>query len=72
MNTHRAFVPLKTNNIFDTQTRLDEVKTIMEWVNELVEWDKSRFEVSYSSQGNGLTIWFRDEQDAVFCQLRWL
>ena len=50
--------------------RIDEVKAIREWVDELVLWDKQQYEINIHSSGT-MDIWFANEQHAALCALRW-
>lgn len=58
-------------NLFDIQTRVEEVHTIRDWVMELVGYDETLFDMKYMSDGEYLNIWFDDEKHAMVCQLRW-
>lgn len=51
--------------------RIDEVKAIREWVDELVLWDKEQYEIDIHSSGTIMDIWFANEQHAALCALRW-
>lgn len=48
---------------------------IIEWVNELVSWDDSKYFMRYRSgttETYYLDVWFEEEQHAMWCSLRWL
>lgn len=51
--------------------RIDEVKAIREWVDELVLLDKEQYEIDIHSSGTIMDIWFANEQHAALCALRW-
>lgn len=64
-------VPLTNNDIFDLQSRIEEVHIIREWVCELVGWDETKFKIRYLGSSDSLNIWFDDEKHAMLCALRW-
>ena len=68
---HRVRIKLRTNNIWDIQSRVDEIRDIRDWVNELCGWEEDRFEIKIHQQGATMDIWFEDSKDAVVCSLRW-
>jgi hypothetical protein len=68
---HRVKIKLQTTNIWDLNSRVNEVGTIREWVKEQCNWDEERFEIKFHSMASVLDIWFENEQDAMMCALRW-
>lgn len=68
--SHLVKVNLLTDNIFDIETRIEEVTTIRDWVQLLVK-DDTKYEIKYMASGECLNIWFDDEKHAMVCQLRW-
>ena len=68
---HRVQIKLKTNYIWDLDSRLDEVRTLREWICEQCTWDEDKFEIKIHSQGAIMDVWFENETDAVMCALRW-
>lgn len=50
--------------------RIDEMKAIREWVDELVLWDNQQYKINIHSSGT-MDIWFANEQHAALCALRW-
>ena len=68
---HRVKIKLQTTNIWDLNSRVDEVSTIRKWVQKQCNWDKERFEIKIHSMGSVMDVWFEDEQDAMMCALRW-
>jgi hypothetical protein len=68
---HRVRIRLLTNNIWDIDSRVDEVREIREWVCEQCEWDPDLFEIKIHSMGNVMDVWFENIEDALMCQLRW-
>jgi hypothetical protein len=69
--THLATVKLPDGNIYDITTRLEEIHMIRQWINELVGYDETKFEMRYMSSGDCIKIWFDDEKHAMLCTLRW-
>jgi len=68
---HRVSIRLRTNNIWDVGSRVNEVREIREWVCEQCSWNQDLFEIKLHSQGAVMDVWFEDEQDALMCKLRW-
>lgn len=68
---HRVQIKLKTNYIWDIDSRLEEVQTLREWICEQCDWDKDRFEIRIHSSGSIMDVWFENETDAIMCTLRW-
>lgn len=78
---HRVRIPLGTDpgivwkpgaNMNELiRRRIDEMKAIREWVDELVLWDKEQYEIDIHSSGTIMDIWFANEQHATLCALRW-
>jgi hypothetical protein len=68
---YKVRIKLKTNNIWDTSSRVEEVREIREWVEQQCSWDPDNFEIKFHSMGNVMDVWFEHEQDAVMCTLRW-
>lgn len=64
-------VKLKSNNIWDIPTRVGEVRDILEWIEQLAEWDKSRYFFEISTSTGIMHVWFKYEKDAILCALRW-
>lgn len=68
---HRVRIKLRTNNIWDTTSRVNEVCEIRDWVKEQCGWAEDRFEIKIHSMGAIMDVWFEDPADAVMCSLRW-
>lgn len=69
---HRVRIQLRTNNIWDVRSRVEEIRDIRDWVNEQCGWQKDRFEIKIHSQGATMDIWFEEESHAVACALKWV
>ena len=69
--THLATIKLTDNNIYDITSRLEEIHMIRQWINELVKYDETKYQMSYMATGDSIKIWFDDEKHAMLCQLRW-
>lgn len=69
---HRVRIKLKTNNVWDIDSRVNEVRDIRDWVEEQCGWVDDRFEIKIHSMGGVMDVWFADEQDALMCTLRWV
>lgn len=68
---HKVRIKLKTNNIWDTTSRVEEVKEIRDWIGQQCGWDPDKWEFKIHSMGNVLDVWFEEERDAIMCALRW-
>ena len=69
---HVVYVPLKTYDTYNIETRVEEVKTIIDWVDEQCEWDRNRYEAKILVTSATIQFWFRDEHVAIMTALRWL
>jgi hypothetical protein len=68
---HKVSIRLRTTNIWDVDSRIDEVCNIRDWVNEQCGWAEDRFEIRIHSMGGVMDVWFEDIEDALMCKLRW-
>lgn len=68
---HKVRIKLRTNYIWDIDSRVDEIREIRDWVNEQCGWIEDRFEIKIHSQGAIMDIWFEEERHAIMCTLRW-
>ena len=68
---HLVRIKLRTNNIWDIESRVKEVSKIRNWVEKQCDWDPDNFEIKIHSMGNTMDIWFEDEKHATICALRW-
>lgn len=68
---HRVRIKLRTTDIWDLQSRVDEIREIRDWVNEQCGWVEDRFEIKIHQQGSTMDVWFEEHEDAVMCSLRW-
>ena len=69
---HRVRIRLKSNYLWNVESRVNEIREIRDWVNEQCGWTEDRFEVHIHSSGSIMDIWFENEKDAIMCALRWL
>jgi len=70
-HNYRVCIPLKTKDIYDVDSRLDKIRELIFWINQLVEWqtDQYSFHTRYTS--DILDVWFKDEKHAIMCVLMW-
>ena len=68
---HRIQIKLKTNNIWDVMSRVEEVVEIREWVERQCFWNPDNYDFNFRSSTGIIDIWFKNERDAVMCALRW-
>lgn len=66
----KVSIKLKTNDIFDVESRTAEVREIHEWIEQLVRWDSTQYRLRYKTLGY-INVWFKQEKHAIFCSLRW-
>lgn len=69
--TYNVRIKLKTSNIFDIDTRVEEVKEIKEWIDAVTHWQPEQYDWKYLSSTAELDVWFKDERSATMCRLRW-
>jgi hypothetical protein len=69
---YKVDVPLRTTDTYDIISRVDEVRTIIDWVDEQCEWDRNRYEAKILVTRAAIQFWFRDEHVALLTALRWL
>lgn len=69
---HRIQIKLRTNNIWDVESRVEEVVDIRKWVEKQCNWNSDNFDFNFRSSAGIIDIWFKDERDAIMCALRWL
>jgi hypothetical protein len=65
-------ITLKTNDIWDVESRVNEVTEIREWIEELVEWDRDLYQIRFHSSGQRMVVWFEHDKHAMLFMLRWL
>lgn len=63
---------LRTTDIFNIEARVNEVQEIKEWLDELVEWDDTKYKMTIHSSGARCTVWFDNHEHAIMCKLRWV
>jgi hypothetical protein len=64
-------IKLRTQNIFDVDSRINEIREIKEWLDELTEWQEDKYSMKVHFQGRKLAVWFEDDEHAILCKLRW-
>jgi len=57
-----------TEGLYQKYTR---VKEILEWTDELTEWQPDAYQHQIDSLFTQLRIWFKDPEHATMCELRW-
>jgi hypothetical protein len=71
LHQYQAIVRLKTLDIWDLDGRENEIAEIANWVDELVGWHRDQYEAKLVSSKNEVHYWFKNEEHAVMCILRW-
>lgn len=69
---HYVSFPLTTQNIWDIEGRVDEIKSIRDWLDELTEWQDEAYTMSIHSSATRVTVWFKKEEHAFLCRLKWI
>lgn len=69
---HRVRIKLRTNDIWDIDSRVNEVREIRDWIGNQCHWDPDLFEVKIHSMGATMDVWFEEERHAVACALKWV
>jgi hypothetical protein len=65
-------IRLRTTDIFDIRARSEEIHSIIKYLDDLTEWHPYMYEIKYLSEHSELDVWFKEEQHAVMCALRWV
>ena len=68
---YKALVTLKSIDVWDTESRVNEIWKIRDWLDELVKWQEGMYHVQYLTTKSQLLIWFKEERHATMCSLRW-
>ena len=72
MKEYPVCIKLKTTNVFDSVARMQEIRTIQEYLDELTEWQPKMYSMKYLKSHYSIEVWFKEEQHAVMCALRWV
>ena len=67
----RVNVKLKTQDIFDINSRIEEVEEIRNWIMNLVSYNENMFSIHFHSDGQQLGVWFEEDEHAVVFMLKW-
>jgi hypothetical protein len=68
---YKVRIKLQSDDIWDIDSRVDEIREIRDWVNEQCDWSEDRFEIKIHQMGGVMDVWFENPQDAVMCSLKW-
>jgi hypothetical protein len=66
-----VYVKLQTKDIFNIESRIEEIQEMKDWIDELVDWDSSKYSFNFRSSGAKIFIWFEEPEHAIMCKLRW-
>ena len=69
---HCVSITLHHRDIWDPQGRMIEVTRIRSWLDELVEWQPNQYQIQPLLSTHRLNVWFRHEQHAVACAIKYL
>lgn len=64
-------IKLKEHTLFDIDARTAEVIELRDWLDELVEWDREKYELKIHAQGTRAIVVFDEIEHAIMCKLRW-
>lgn len=70
MNIHIDLKPI-LKDLLDVEYRVTRLREIRDWIDELVEWDTSLYEIKYHSSGQKMIVWFEHEEHAMLFKIRW-
>lgn len=59
------------SSILDINGRIRELSSIRDWINELVEWDETLYEIRFHSSGQKMIVWFEHNEHALLFKLKW-
>ena len=68
---YKVHVPLRTRDVWNVKDRTNEVQSIRDWLDELTEWQEAYYAMQFYSSGSKLNVWFKLEEHATMCALRW-
>jgi hypothetical protein len=68
MNVH---IKLNTFDIYDIDSRMQELAEVREWISELVSWNEKMFAITYRGSEQKIIVWFEKDEHATLCALRW-
>lgn len=68
---YRVNIKLSTTDIFDVESRLIEINQLRSWLDELTEWQPEEYSMTFHASGSRVIVWFRNQDDALMCKLRW-
>jgi hypothetical protein len=57
-----------TEGLYQKYTKVQE---ILEWTDELTEWQPDTYQHQIDSLFTQLRIWFKNPEHATMCELRW-
>lgn len=69
--SYHVIIPLQTYDIYDIETRVKEIHTIKEWLDELVEWQEDQYSWHVSVTSGKIHVWLKQEKHATMCILKW-
>ena len=68
---HRVVISLRHRDFWDVDGGIQEIRNIMDWIHELVEWQENMYQVKMRSTSRCMDVWFCHEHHAVACALKW-
>lgn len=69
---HCVSFPLTTQNIWDVDGRVAEINTIRSWLDNLTEWQPDLYTMTIHGSATRVTVWFKKEEHAFLCRLKWV
>jgi len=70
-HNYRVSIQLNTTDIYDIDARVNEIRDLKDWVDQLVEWQPNQYSFNMIYAVSILDVWFKEEKHAVMCILRW-
>lgn len=64
-------IKLQDHWLFDIDARTAEVVELRDWLDELVDWDRTKYDLRIHAQGTRAIVVFDDVEHAIMCKLRW-
>lgn len=70
-HNHCVKIQLKQHDILAIDLAIEEIQTIRDWIDALVEWQPDMYSMNIHNSKHICDVWFLEERHALLCALRW-
>lgn len=63
---------LRTEHVYDIESRLNEINQLRAWLDELTEWQPDMYSLRFHSSGQSVVAWFKQQDHAAMFALKWM